>query len=119
VTSLLLGVVGVAASAAPPAAHNRMARQGQALRRDLLPAVDRSPEEIRKDIALMRAAGFTLVRMGDLSWDAFEPSEGNFQFAWFDEILEQMNEAGIKVILDIADCRRRPGSTTSTLRLMW
>jgi beta-galactosidase len=63
--------------------------------------VDRSPEEIRKDIALMREAGFSLVRMGDLSWDAFEPSEGNFQFEWFDEILRQMAEAGIKVILDI------------------
>ncbi len=64
--------------------------------------VDRSPEQIRKDIALMRAAGFTLVRMGDLSWDAFEPSDGIFEFAWFDDILKQMNEAGIKVILDIA-----------------
>ena len=63
--------------------------------------VDRSPEQIRQDIALMKQAGFTLVRMGDLSWDAFEPSEGHFEFAWFDQILEQMNSAGIKVILDI------------------
>jgi beta-galactosidase len=39
--------------------------------------------------------------MGDLSWGAFEPSDGDFQFAWFDEILKQMDEAGIKVILDI------------------
>src|SRR5208283_3364489 len=63
--------------------------------------VDRSREQIRQDIALMKQAGFTMVRMGDLSWDAFEPSEGQFEFAWFDQILEQMNEAGIKVILDI------------------
>ena len=49
----------------------------------------------------MRAAGFSLVRMGDLSWDSFEPSEGHFEFAWFDDVLKQMNEAGIKVILDI------------------
>lgn len=63
--------------------------------------VDRSPEQIVADIALMRDAGFSLVRMGDLCWDAFEPSEGNFQFAWFDEILTQMAGAGIKVILDI------------------
>jgi beta-galactosidase len=39
--------------------------------------VDRSPEQIRRDIALMKQAGFTMVRMGDLSWDAFEPSEGH------------------------------------------
>ena len=63
--------------------------------------VDRSPEQIRKDIALMKQAGFTMVRMGDLSWDAFEPSEGKFEFAWFDSILEQMHRAGIKVVLDI------------------
>ena len=49
----------------------------------------------------MKQAGFTMVRMGDLSWDAFEPSEGQFKFAWFDKILEQMNDAGIKVVLDI------------------
>ena len=63
--------------------------------------VDRSLEQIREDIALMKQAGFTMVRMGDLSWDAFEPSEGQFEFAWFDQILKRMNEAGIKVVLDI------------------
>jgi beta-galactosidase len=63
--------------------------------------VDRSPEQIRQDISLMKQAGFRMVRMGDLSWDAFEPAEGRFEFGWFDQILEQMNEAGIKVILDI------------------
>jgi beta-galactosidase len=63
--------------------------------------VDRSPVQIRQDIALMKQAGFTMVRMGDLSWDAFEPAEGKFEFAWFDSILEQMHQAGIKVILDI------------------
>ncbi len=63
--------------------------------------VDRSQEQIRQDIALMKQAGFTMVRMGDLSWDAFEPSDGHFEFAWFDQILEQMNQAGIKVVLDI------------------
>ena len=64
--------------------------------------VDRTPAQIKQDIALMHAAGFTLVRMGDLSWDAFEPAEGTFQFAWFDAILEQMHAAGIGVILDIS-----------------
>jgi beta-galactosidase len=63
--------------------------------------VDRSPQQIRQDVALMKQAGFTMVRMGDLSWDAFEPSGGEFKFAWFDDILKQMHEAGIKVVLDI------------------
>lgn len=33
--------------------------------------IDRSPEQIRADIAIMKAAGFNMVRMGDLSWDSF------------------------------------------------
>ena len=64
--------------------------------------VDRSPEQIKRDISLMKAAGFTIVRMGDLSWDSFEPAEGVFEFAWFDNIMDQMNQAGIHVLLDIS-----------------
>ncbi|MES1202373.1 MAG: beta-galactosidase [Pseudomonadota bacterium] len=64
--------------------------------------VDRSPEEIHADIALMRQAGFTIVRMGDLSWDYFEPAEGIYNFAPFDAVMDEMQANGIKVILDIA-----------------
>lgn len=63
--------------------------------------VDRSPEQIKHDIALMKAAGFNMVRMGDLSWDSFEPQEGRFTFERFDDILRQMHAAGIRVIIDI------------------
>jgi beta-galactosidase len=64
--------------------------------------VDRTPEQIHRDILLMKQAGFTMVRMGDLSWDSFEPAEDKFDFAWFDDIMRQMHNAGIKVILDIS-----------------
>ena len=64
--------------------------------------VDRSPEQIRTDIALMKKAGFTVVRMGDLSWDYFEPAEGVYDFKAFDAVMDQMHAAGIKVILDIS-----------------
>lgn len=63
--------------------------------------IDRSPAQIEHDIAIMKKAAFTMVRMGDLSWDSFEPREGKFKFEWFDKILAQMHAAGIKVILDI------------------
>ncbi len=63
--------------------------------------IDRSPQQIVADIAIMKGAGFNVVRMGDLSWDSFEPSDGKFQFEWFDKILDQMHEAGIRVVLDI------------------
>jgi len=63
---------------------------------------DSNLEQWKKDIALMKAAGFNVVRMGHLAWDSYEPSEGNFNFGWFDTVMNSMNEAGIKVILDIA-----------------
>src|SRR5665213_3638914 len=63
--------------------------------------IDRSPEQIVADIAIMKSAGFNVVRMGDLSWDSFEPSEGEFEFAWFDRIVKEMHANGIRVILDI------------------
>ncbi|MBD1363108.1 beta-galactosidase [Mucilaginibacter sp. ZT4R22] len=66
------------------------------------PHDDKDQEKIKKDIALMKAAGFKAVRMGHLAWDSYEPSEGKFDFQWFDAVMDMMNEAGIKVILDIA-----------------
>jgi len=66
------------------------------------PHDDKNIEKIKSDIQLMKAAGFTSVRMGHLAWDSYEPSEGHFDFEWFDKVMDLMNEAGIKVILDIA-----------------
>lgn len=66
------------------------------------PHDDKNIEKIKTDIQLMKNAGFTVVRMGHLAWDSYEPSEGKFDFAWFDKVMDLMNDAGIKVILDIA-----------------
>ena len=66
------------------------------------PHDDKNPEKIKRDIQLMKDAGFNVVRMGHLAWDSYEPSEGKFDFGWFDKVMDMMNEAGIKVILDIA-----------------
>ncbi len=38
----------------------------------------------------MQRASFNVVRMGDLSWDSFEPSQGKFEFEWFDRIIDKM-----------------------------
>jgi beta-galactosidase len=66
------------------------------------PHDDKNIEKIKTDIQLMKAANFTAVRMGHLAWDSYEPAEGKFNFEWFDKVMDMMNEAGIKVILDIA-----------------
>ena len=66
------------------------------------PHDDKNVEKITNDIRLMKDAGFNVVRLGHLAWDSFEPSEGVFDFEWFDEVMDKMAEADIKVILDIA-----------------
>jgi len=66
------------------------------------PHDNKNNEKIKKDIELMKAAGLNVVRLGHLAWDSYEPSEGKFDFEWFDTVMDEMNEAGIKVILDIA-----------------
>jgi beta-galactosidase len=63
--------------------------------------VDRKPAEVHQDIAFMRRAGFNVVRMGDLAWDYFEPTEGEFDFVRFDAVMDEMHANGIRVILDI------------------
>jgi beta-galactosidase len=66
------------------------------------PHDDKNTEKIKKDIELIKAGGLNVVRMGHLAWDSYEPSDGKFDFAWFDKVMDMMNQAGIKVILDIA-----------------
>jgi len=66
------------------------------------PHDDKNIEKWKSDIQLMKNAGFRVVRMGHLAWDSYEPSEGNFDFKWFDTVMDLMDKAGIKVILDIA-----------------
>ncbi|WAC49448.1 beta-galactosidase [Asticcacaulis sp. SL142] len=63
--------------------------------------VDRTPAQITYDIGLMKKAGFKVVRMGDLSWDYFQPAEGVYTFEKFDAVLNEMHKAGIKVMVDI------------------
>jgi len=39
--------------------------------------------------------------MGDLAWDSFESADGMFDFRLFDWIMDRMQVAGLKVIMDI------------------
>jgi beta-galactosidase len=96
--SMLGGLTAVAQS---PEGHPDWPHAGQLFVGTCYQPVDRSAAQIRTDIGLMKRAGFNVVRMGDLSWDYFEPADGKFQFENFDRIMDEMQAAGIKVILDI------------------
>ena len=66
------------------------------------PHDDKNIEKIKSDIDLMKASGLNVVRLGHLAWDSYEPAEGQFDFEWFDEVMDLFGESNIKVILDIA-----------------
>ena len=53
------------------------------------------------DLDLMEKSGFTVVRLGHLCWDSFEPEEGVFTFDWMDEVMNLCHRHGIGVFLDI------------------
>lgn len=100
-TGLTPAVTAPRAQAQSAAGHPEWPGKGDIFVGTCYQPVDRSPEQIKQDIAIMKAAGFNMVRMGDLSWDSFEPEEGRFTFEWFDDVIAQMHKAGIRVVVDI------------------
>jgi beta-galactosidase len=97
----ILGILSFACAAQSIPAHPNWPGPGQLFVGTCYQPIDRTPEEIDQDIAIMKRAGFNVVRMGDLSWDSFEPSQGKFDFGWWDKIVAKMYANGIHVILDI------------------
>ncbi|MBC9033922.1 beta-galactosidase [Sphingomonas sp. JC676] len=98
---LPLSGVPLSANAQSAAGHPEWPGKGQLFVGTCYQPIDRTPEQVRQDVATMKAAGFNMVRMGDLSWDSFEPEEGHFTFEWFDGVIAQMHAVGIRVIVDI------------------
>ena len=56
-------------------------------------------ERLEKDVAMMKAAGFNVVRLGESTWSLWEPEDGRFEYAWMDRVIDAMGKAGIKVIM--------------------
>lgn len=52
-----------------------------------------------EDIALMKEAGFTVVRMGEFAWSSFEPAAGELHFDWMERAIAMLAEAGIQTVL--------------------
>src|SRR5258708_27838896 len=90
VTGVMLGIGSATGIAQDAAAYPHWPGPGQLFVGTCYQPIDRSTEQIDHDIAIMHGAGFNVVRMGDLSWDSFEPSQGKFNFEWFDEIMHKM-----------------------------
>lgn len=67
------------------------------------------PEQVwPEDVALMRAAGVTMVTVGVFSWAHLEPRPGEYEFGWLDRVLDLLGEAHIDVDLATATASPPP-----------
>ncbi|MCK6081159.1 beta-galactosidase [Microbacterium sp. EYE_5] len=58
------------------------------------------PREVwDEDVRLMREAGVNLVSIGIFSWGLLEIREGEFDFAWLDDVIDLLHANGIAVDL--------------------
>ncbi|MFF2053181.1 beta-galactosidase [Leifsonia sp. NPDC058194] len=56
-------------------------------------------DRIDEDVAMMTAAGHTVVRIAESTWSTLEPQPGVFDFRHVDRALDAMEAAGIDVII--------------------
>src|SRR6478609_8212694 len=54
--------------------------------------------DLERDIAGIKAAGLTFVRMGDFSWSHLEPEEGKISLAFFLKVMDRLHAEGIRVV---------------------
>ena len=103
--AMLLGSMAAGAQAAPPASAGPdlgfpTVLYGVAYYNEYMPGDDADhAARLEKDVALMKAAGLNVVRMGESTWSLWEPEDGRFEYAWMDRVVDAMGKAGIKVIL--------------------
>ncbi|MDP9799275.1 beta-galactosidase [Catenuloplanes nepalensis] len=61
------------------------------------------PESVwAEDVALMREAGVTVVSLGIFAWAWLEPSDGRYEFARLDRLMDMLHDGGIAVDLATA-----------------
>ena len=53
----------------------------------------------RDDAKRMAAMGLSVVRIAEFAWALMEPREGEFEWAWLDEAVDTLAEAGLEVVL--------------------
>src|SRR5678816_2717808 len=84
-TLLALGLASLIStaqeSARPPGALLPNVLYGAAYYNEYMPA-DLQPGRLEKDVALMKGAGISVVRMGESTWSLWEPADGVFEYAW-------------------------------------
>ncbi|WP_265520428.1 beta-galactosidase [Oerskovia flava] len=64
-----------------------------------------------EDVELMRKAGVNFVSVAIFGWATIEPREGELDWAWLDETMDRLHDAGIQVALATATASPPPWLT--------
>ena len=56
-------------------------------------------ERLDKDFELMRAAGVSVIRVGESVWAKWQPNEETFDLDWLQPVLDHAYKSGIRVII--------------------
>ncbi|MFD0045675.1 beta-galactosidase [Pseudarthrobacter scleromae] len=61
------------------------------------------PVSVRmEDLELMQEAGVNFLSVGIFSWALLEPAEGQYDFGWLDDVMDNLHGIGVKVALATA-----------------
>ena len=85
-------VLGLAATAVANAQD--LPVMGTAWYPEMWPAAGRA-----QDLDLMQKAGFSSVRIGEFNWAGFEPREGEYDFADFKGVLDELAKRGMTAMM--------------------
>lgn len=55
-----------------------------------------------EDVQLMHRAGVTTATVGVFAWARLEPTPGQYEFGWLDDVLDRLHAGGIRVLLATA-----------------
>ena len=50
------------------------------------------PDILAEDFRLMREANCNVMSVGIFAWSLLEPAEGEYQFAWLDQLMDRLAE---------------------------
>lgn len=56
-------------------------------------------DRLKEDIEMMKKAGINVVRIAESTWSTYEKKPGEFDFSTVDLVIDEMEKAGIKVII--------------------
>lgn len=56
-------------------------------------------DRVSEDLTMMKQAGMNVIRIAESTWSTLEPTEGSFCFQYIDQVLQEAERKGLKVII--------------------